>query len=291
MPVYQRTYRSYEGVVKRRFRWFIVLKQELLVLSGSRIFKGLILVGYLHVMLRALQIMCVDMLAGTPNNPLVQGLRHLAMFNVDGDMFFDFLRIQTPLVFLTTIFAGAGMVCDDFSNNLIEVYFSKPITWRDYVIGKIGSLAAIGLLFTALPGLFLVGLHVALAPSWETVNAMAYMPPAVVVFSLIIVLPCTLGVLASSAMFASRRYASIGVFMILFGNLMIGRILPELMRSANYAILAFPLAMNRLGEAMFGVRRPLFGLSWRWSVVYVFCVCAIALIVFCRKARRAEIAA
>jgi ABC-type transport system involved in multi-copper enzyme maturation permease subunit len=290
MPIYIRTYRSFDGAVRRRFRWAIVTEQELTILFRSRIFQGLLLLGYLHVILRILQIMAVDMLALTPQNPLVQAMKNMAIFTVDGEMFFDFLRLQTPLVFLTTIFAGSGMICDDFQNNLMEVYFSKPLTWRDYVLGKTATLIVVGLLFTALPGIVLTALHVALSPSWAVLSAMYQMPFAVALFSLTIVVPCTLGVLASSALFNSRRYSSIGVFMILFGDLVIGRILPDLLHQARYAIVAFPLALNRVGEALFSTHRPLFDISCPWSVWFIAVVCIAAFLIICQKARRAEMA-
>ena len=45
MPVYEQTYRNYEGGLRHQFRWWIVVEQEFRVLSRSRIFKFLVLLA------------------------------------------------------------------------------------------------------------------------------------------------------------------------------------------------------------------------------------------------------
>jgi ABC-type transport system involved in multi-copper enzyme maturation permease subunit len=289
MPIYRQTYRTYEGNVRGRFRWWVTVEQELRVLSKTRTFLVLLIIGYLHVCLRALQVVAYDTLNASPNNPVVQALRNVALFSVNETMFFDFLRMQSSLVFLATILAGAGMICNDYRNNLMEIYFAKPMTWRDYAVGKIMALVLVGLGFTALPGIVLVLLHNVLSPGLATVQATYWLAGSILAFSLILGAPCALGVLASSALSKSQRYASIGVFMLLFGNLMIGQLLPELLHQRDYAIVAFPLAINRIGESLFAQRHPLFELSWEWSGLYVAAVCGVCLWIVCRKVRCAEI--
>lgn len=291
MPIYVQSYRSFDGKAPGRFRWWIVIKQEIRVLTGNRWFLGLVLVGYLQVLLRLFQIIAVDTVVGGPNNPVVMAIRNLSNLAINSTMFFDFIRLQGPIVFLTTIFAGSGMISTDFQNNLTEVYFSKPLRWPDYVLGKVIALTLIGLGFTAFPGIILLILHNILAPGWETFNTTYWLAPAILAFSCVLVVPCALGVLASSSIFTAQRYAAVAIFALLFCDLVIGRALPELMHERNFAIIAFPLAINRIGESIFAQRRPLFDLSWPWSALFAVTVCLVCLIIICAKARRAEVAA
>jgi hypothetical protein len=129
-----------------------------------------------------------------------------------------------------------------------------------------------------------------MAPGFETLQATWWLPFSIGVFSLVVVIPCTLGVLASSSLMKSSRYASIAIFMILFGDLVIGRNLPFLLHNPRWAIVAFPLALNRVGEYLFQQRRILFRLSLEWALVYFAVVCVIAMVIVCVKARRAEVA-
>ena len=291
MPIYRQSYRIYDGSVASHFRWWVMIKQELRVLFRTRMFIGIIILGYVHVCLRILQIVAYDTLSNSPRNPITEVLKQVEMFTVSSSTFFDFLRMQSGLVFLGTILAGAGMICDDYKNNLMEVYFSKPMTWRDYALGKIMTLVLIGLSFTAIPAVLLVFLHNMVAANLATLQATYWLPVSITAFSLALIVPCALGVLACSALSSSQRYASIAVFMVLFGNLTVGRIVPDLLHERGYAIIAFPLAINRVGEFLFGERRPLFDLSWQWSALYIAIVCAVCLWFICSRARRAEIAA
>lgn len=292
MPIYTRSYRSYEGKVRRQFRWWVMAMQELRILSKNKAFLALTGLAGLHFLLRVQQVVAFDTL-NTPGqtSPIVQIMRQIEMFNVDPTMFFDFIRLQAPIVFLVSMLAGAGMICGDFNNNLMEVYFSKPLTWRDYVVGKAMALIIAGLGFTALPAVFLVILHLLMSPTMITLQAMYWIPGAAVAFSLTVVLPCAFGVLASSALSRSERYASIAIFMVVFGDLMLGQILQELMHQRQYAIIAFPLALNRIGEALFDQKFQFIPLSWSYAAGYVAVVCMGALGIVCRVVRRAEVAA
>ena len=291
MPIYRQSYRTYDGAVRSHFRWWVMIKQELRVLFRTRMFVGLVIMGYLHVCLRVLQVVTFNTLNTSKRNPIVEVLKQAEMFTVSPTTFFDFLRMQSGLVFLGAILAGAGMICDDYKNNLMEVYFSKPMTWKDYAAGKIMTLILIGLSFTAIPGILLIILHNMLAANWETLQATYWLPVSITAFSLALVVPCALGVLACSALSSSQRYASIAVFMILFGNLTVGKLVPDLLHERSYAIIAFPLAINRVGEAMFNARRPLFEISWEWSALYIGVVCIVSLWFICARVRRSEIAA
>lgn len=292
MPIYTRSYRSYEGGVRRRFRWWVIATHELRILAKNRAFLALAALAGLHFLLRVQQVVAFDTL-NTPGqtSPIVAVMRQIEMFNVDPSMFFDFIRLQASVVFLVSILAGAGMICGDFNNNLMEVYFSKPLTWRDYVMGKSMALVAAGLCFTAVPSVILVILHLMMSPTMATFQAMYWIPGAAIAFSLMIVLPCALGVLASSALSRSERYASIAIFMVVFGDLMLGQLLQELMHQRQYAIIAFPLALNRIGESLFEQRFQFIPLPWHYAALYVAAVCLGALALVCRVVRRAEVAA
>ncbi len=291
MPIYDQTYREYDGKVKSGFRWWTIVEQELRVLAKTRMFIYLILLSSLHIILRILQIVTYDVLMSDPNNPITIALQSVSAIAVNEQMFFDFIRIQSSAVFLLTLFSGAGMICNDFQDNLMEIYFSKPLNWRDYTLGKVGTLILIGLTLTALPGVFFVVLHNALDPGMDTLKETYLYPVSIVLFSLAVVVPSALGVLASSALIKSQRFAGIAIFMILFGNMTLGNMLPELLRNEKYRVLAFPMAINRLGQELFHSRRIMFEeVHWFWPFAFVFAVCSFALLIVCRKVRRAEIA-
>ena len=289
MPVYEQSYRNYEGQFQSRFRWAIVLMQELRVLSKARVFLFLMLAALLHCLLRLFQVVAFDMVAQDPNHPF-RMLQQVAAFEVDGQMFFNFIQIQAPLVFLVSLYAGTGMICNDFRNNLMEIYFAKPISWRDYALGKLFTLIFVGLAITAFPAIFLIGLHNLLLPSVELfVESLSWMLAAVA-FSLVIVLPCATATLASSAILNSQNFAAISLISVLIADSVIGGILYQALPN-NYGIVSLPMAIDELGIHLFGGTRTFFDLSWIWSLLFVAVVCIVASVIVARKVRRAEVAA
>jgi hypothetical protein len=290
MPIYEQTYRHFDGAYVRRFRWLLVMRQELRVLASFKIFLLLLLVAELHVILRLLQIVAFDVIMQDPNHVLYPVLQQVQFIKVDTTTFFDFLRIQSPLVFIMFLYAGAGMICNDFRNNLMEVYFSKPLAWYDYALGKILALVAVGLTMTAIPGVFLVMMHLALAPSWELLQACWWWPLSITAFSLAYILPGALFILACSALIPSQGFAAITVFMILLANSAISGLLAQLLRERDYLILSFPAALHRFGNVVFRETRTFFDVRWEWTLLYILLICAWSLWMIFRKVRRAEVA-
>jgi ABC-2 type transport system permease protein len=290
MPIYEQTYREYDGQLRPHFRWWIIIQQELRVLMKSRFFKLIMLAALLHILARVLIITLYDTVTQDPNNPLAEIFNQFSEFSVDSSMFYDFIRIQGPMVFVLLIFTGSGMIGNDFNNNLMEIYFSKPITWVDYAMGKIGTLVLLGLGITAIPGILLVVLHNLQLPGMDTIKASWWWPLAILGYSLAIVLPCVLGVLASSSLIRSKNFAAVAIFMVLIANSAMGLILGQVLKNNNYRIVSFPMAVTRIGQQCFKEGRLMFELRWEWSLLYVAFVCLIAAAIIFRTVRRAEIA-
>ncbi len=290
MPIYRRTYREYEGSVKHAFRWAIVAEQEWRVFVRTRIFMFLMLVALLHCLFRFMQVLAYDVVMQDPNNPLTPVLSQLQMITVNERMLLDFVSIQGPIVLILTLYAGAGMICNDARNNLMEVYFSKPIRWYDYALGKLLALVTLGLSVTALPAVILVVLHNLLAPSMELLAKSWWWAPAAVAFSLIMTLSCSLAVLASSALLRSQNYAAVALFVVLIADSAMASLLAHMLHRPPLFLLSFPLSLNRVGQSFFGDTRLLYGTSITWPAAYVAALCLVAGLIVFRHARRAEVA-
>ena len=249
-----------------------------------------VLVGHILLLLRIFQVFVLDVLSKPGGGDLIPALSDVKVVETGAWVYFDFLRMQSPLIFLTLVYAGSGLICNDFRNNLMEVYFSKPINWRDYVAGKVMSLVAIGMTLTAAPALLLALLHVMFNPGAEAaIASLSYVMP-IIVFSAILTGSVSLVILASSSLVESAKFAGAVIFLLTFVNIILGVAVSELMDQQNYLVIAFPFSLNNLGEALFHENRyenPV-DVAWPWSAAYVAVVCFVALLIVCRKARRAE---
>ena len=281
MPVYTQTYRAYDGKPLQGFRWWVMVKQELRVLFGSRAFVYLLVMAVIHTSLRVLQITVYDMMSTSSQTPALMALRNIAMMQVDERTFFDYLRIQSPLVFIIMLFAGSGMICNDFRDNLIEIYFSKPLTRLDYIAGKTITLVLVGALLTAIPDTLLVVLHNLLAPGRDAAR------DVLIPFSIRVQrVQCPAVRWAWPVPPCPSELRGIAVFMILPGNRRWGR------RSELCATRTSPLsaahAVNRVGETLFAQPRKSFPLHWGWSALFIGLVCAFCCWALASRIRRAE---
>jgi ABC-type transport system involved in multi-copper enzyme maturation permease subunit len=290
MPIYEQSYREYSGDYRQRFRWVIIIQQELRILVKSKFFLGMLLVTMLHFLLRLMQVTIYDVIAQDPNSPFAMAFQGIQDLEVNAAMFYDFLRRQTPIVFIVMIFSGAGMICNDVKNNLMEIYFSKPITWRDYALGKILALALIASVHSIVPAVILVVVHNLMLPGLDTIKDSWWWIFAILGYSAALILPTILAVLASSALVKSKNFASAAVFMLLLANSAMGGTLGEILRNPNYYAVSFPFTLNHIGQHLFRTNFSQFPLHWGWSVAYVVAVCAVCLAIVLRRVRKAEIA-
>jgi hypothetical protein len=288
MPVYNLTYRSYEGDVRRRFRWAVVTGHELNLVTRPRVTRYLLILSSFHIFLRIMQVIMFDSMASDPRSPVGMFVRNATLLNVDDRMFFDFLRFQSALVFLLMLVAGAGLISNDARHNLLEIYFAKPLTWRDYVFGKLGTLLTLGLGLTALPAAFLALLHVILQPTTDALVKSAWWALESVAFASVIVVPAALGILACSAVARGERQAGLMAALILFVDWFFGSLLADLLHSRNFLILSLPTAIRRIGEVLFKQHRTVMDLPWSVALLAVGLVCVFAALAIVRVARRAE---
>lgn len=291
MPVFRRTYRNYEGDYRRRLRWWLVFQQEWRVLGKFKIFLVLMLVAQLQTLFRVLQIVAYDVIMQDPNNVLTPLLTQVQAVVVNQRAMYDFVQLQAPIVLLMLLYAGSGMICNDAKNNLMEVYFSKPIRWIDYAAGKILALISLGLSVTAVPAVFLVVLHNVLRPSMAVLQETWWWPLSLVAFSLLIVVPCALSILACSSVLRSQGFAAITVFMFIIAFSALGGLLAQLLRDRDYILVSFPATIYRLGTELFDVPKISFDVAWQVSLSYVLAICILALFIIMRVVRRAEVAA
>jgi ABC-type transport system involved in multi-copper enzyme maturation permease subunit len=291
MPIYDQSYRSYDGELRPRFRWWTIVQQEFRVLFSRKLFVFLILLGNFHLLLRVLQIFVLDVVAKQATGVFSEVFAEAQLTDSGPWVYFDFLRLQSPLLFLTLIYAGSGMINNDFRNNLVEIYFSKPINWRDYMIGKVVTLVLIGMCLSTLPALFLSIVHVTFTPTGAALSETLSLAGPIVAFSFMVCLSFSLTILAASSIINSSRFAGISILMLAVVNVSFSGLLALIVRDQDYLALAFPVVLNSLGESMFHETRYVdpIDVSWQASLIYVAVVCCVALALVARKARTAEV--
>jgi ABC-2 type transport system permease protein len=179
-------------------------------------------------------------------------------------------------------------VANDLRTGAILVYLSRPLTRRDYVVGKLSVLLAINLFVTLVPGLLLYGVAMALAPAQFLKLELAWLGPAVALQALVLSLSLSLPALAVSSLSRSARVAGLAFFGLLMGLEMIQSIVGAIGRWPATLLLSIQACVNTLGDALLGAPREA-SVPWIYPALVLLAVGLGSLAVLRQRVRAVEI--
>lgn len=279
MPVYDQGYRRYEARHPlRTVRFWPIVREALRGLFTRKAFLALAAFGWLTFVVRLVQVYVVTQFPEAGQ-----------VLPVDGRLFGQFLNQQGFFVLLLTVFAGAGLIANDLRSGAIVVYLSRPLTRRDYLLGKLGVLLVVQLLVTLAPALLLWLAAVALAPARFLTWELAWLPPAIVAHSLLMALSLGLLCLAVSALSRSTRLAGLTFFGLLMLLETAAGILRGVFGRSEWALLSVPAMLRAVGNALFGVKESVLELHWALALAVLLAVAVACLAVLRARVRAVEI--
>jgi len=215
MPLYDLSYRRFEGPRTSRFRRsFALARSTASLLLRRRSFLLLLAVCWIPAVVRAAQIYVARQFPGAPD-----------FFTITPETWREFLGQQVRFlpVVLMSLATGASAIASDFASGAFTIYLSKPISRFDYLLGKAMPVAGAVCAVTLAPALALLLLHLSLAPDFELLSKAPWLPLAVTAYSLFLALYFTLSVLAVSSLCRSGRVAGAGFAALVFGSEIVAR--------------------------------------------------------------------
>jgi ABC-2 type transport system permease protein len=279
LPIYEQTYRRYEAREPlRTVRFWPITREALRLILARRAFLGLLLVAWGQFLFRVIQIYVVTRLPEAGR-----------VLPIDGRMFGQFLAIQTLFTLLLSIFGGAGLIANDLRTGAILVYLSRPLTRRDYVLGKLCVLLALNASVTLIPALLLYAVALALAPDQFLKWDLAWIGPAIVAYSLVICVATSLVALAVSSLSRSARVAGLGFFGLVIGLDLVRAVLRSIYPRPETALVSFQGNLQALGSALFGLKERAFALPWPYPAAVLLLVCLASLAILRSRVRAVEI--
>lgn len=279
MPIYDQGYRRYEarGALSR-MRFWPITREALRLILARRAFLGLLVVAWIPLVARTIQVYVVTAFPEAGR-----------VLPVDGRLFGDFLNQQIGFCILLSIFGGAGLVANDLRTGAILVYLSRPLTRRDYVLGKLGVLMGLNLSVTLVPALLLYVVALSMAPDQFRTWALAWIAPAIVLHAFVIALVISLIALAVSSMSKSARLAGLGFAMVFIGLGIVRPILRALTDSPHASLVSPQADLEALGGALFGTVSRGTPPGWAFPALVLTLVCAGCLLVLRRRVRAVEV--
>lgn len=282
MPVYEQTYRRYEAREPlRTVRFWPITREALRLLLSRWAFLGLVVLCWLPFLGFAIYLWAMTQFAQVPEGMLSALPRGGAVFAL-------YFKWQLPLCLLLTTFGGAGLVANDLRTGAILVYLSRPLTRRDYVIGKLCVLMALNLAVTLVPGVLLYGVACALAPAQFVTLELAWLGPAIALHALVLSLSLSLAALAVSALSKSGRVAGLAFFGLMIGLDIVQGIVGVIAHWPPAILMSVQACLNAVADALLGSRSE-DALHWIWPVLALVVVWGASLLVLRARVRAVEI--
>jgi ABC-2 type transport system permease protein len=279
VAVYERTYRGYECTltpVRDRFR--VLPRYALGDVFRSRMFVAFFVLCFVWPLGLAIYIYI-------PHNLKIietfgiDGLELASLFTVDAGFFRDrLMRVQGVLAVLLTIFVAPALVAPDMRNNGLALYFSRPLTRSDYVLGKASVLVFLLSWITWVPGLILFSLQSYLA-GWGWFRGNLRSGAAILVGFWLWMIVLALVALAVSATLKWKPLAGAALFGVFFVSPMVATVI-DLMFDTEWGWIVDLRAMIVLvWSGLFGVERNVsLPVVAGWFALAAACAASIGLL-------------
>jgi ABC-2 type transport system permease protein len=280
MPIHDQSYRRYKGErVNARSAWTVIALAGIRSFISKRLFLGVLLFAYIPFIVRLVQFYFAANFA-----------QAAALVGPSAQTFRDFLSQQNFVVFVTTIYVGAGLIALDRRANALQIYLSKPLTRAEYIAGKMAILVTFLLLVTLLPALLLLVGQIILSGSFEFARANIYLFPAIIVFSIIEVMVVALAMLALSSLSTSSRYVAVMFAASMFFTQAIFGTLTAISGSTRTSWVSFVASLNQVGDVIFRLP-PRYETPVVVSSIVLLALVAVSVSVLERRVRGVEVVA
>ena len=291
MPIFEQTYKPWVSRHGGGGRWRAVAAQELRVARSSPIYRRVLLLSLLPFLICLFILVVTDLMTTNPSALFRTMVRQVQFTNVDARFFKIYLGLVTPFVYLFCLLIGGGSICNDYRHNLLEVYFAKPLSRFEYFLGKLAAVCYVPLGLTIVGSMTLYLLHMLLAPASASdfLAENLWVAPMCVAYSLIIVVPSALFVMACSALSKSTGWASVVVCALVFMNSASAGAAAGILRSRNLVCLSYIRSMIHLGDLLFGGHTRI-TVTWETIVAGVALLSVVCAIIVLRRIRAVDIA-
>lgn len=247
MAIYTRSYKPYLGPLTPRPARPLILVRY----SYTRLFQSKFLVLALALS-ACYPIGCAAYIYITHNQALMAlfAQKPGTLTKVDGSFYYVFSIVQGAAAYLLTAVVGPGLVSPDFTNGAMPLYFSRPFSRTQYVLGKLFTLMCLLALVTWVPGVLLFGIQASVAHS-EWLGDNLWLGRSIFLSLFIWTLLLSLLALAVSAWVKWRIAAAAVILGIFFAGAGFGTAINAVMRTPYGSLIDLSEMMHVVWAGMF----------------------------------------
>jgi ABC-2 type transport system permease protein len=283
MAVYRRTYTSYLGPLTPAWsRCLVLFRYSRRNLFRSKLQTGLFVLCFFYPLACLITIYVAHNLSFLErfgaNNQLIK---------IDNKFFFYFMNVQGVLAFVLTAFTGPGLISPDIANGALPLYFCRPFSRAEYVLGKASVLAILLSQITWIPGLVLFAVQSSLAgPEWAWQHL--WIAGSLILSSLIWIAILSLLAMALSAWVKWRIVAGALLLAVLFFGAGFAQAINGVMRTQSGHFIDISYLMATVWNSLFRMDTGRsMSSAEAWIALLVYCGICLALLV--RKVRAFEV--
>jgi ABC-type transport system involved in multi-copper enzyme maturation permease subunit len=285
--VREKGYSHWDGrLEERRFPWWPITRTGILLAFRKKRFKILFAAAFAPAFVFLVGLYISERLEDFKSflrgsdNLLNVGPKYFATYFTNDSLLF--------LVVLLLAYGAGGLIADDLKHSSLQLYFSRPLGKKDYLLGKMSVIAFFVLLYTALPGLLLIIFKLIFAGSFKFFLQYPWLPLSVLGYSAVLTAFFACYILLMSAVSKNSRYVFILVFGVYYFSAVLFGILQGIFRTPAMALFSVPSNLQQAGALIFG-QKPPHDVPAVWSFVVLAAICLFSLVVLDRKIRGVEV--
>ncbi len=284
MAVYKRTYKAYEGALTPGWSRFLILPRS----AYTYIMDSKFLVAF-RMACFFYPVGCAAFIYLAHNLSLLSAMNIPAgqFIQINSNFFRYFCGFQGSLAVLLTAFVGPNLVAPDVANNAMPLYFYRPFSRAEYVIGKMSLLLMMLSVITWVPGLLLFLIQSSLAGAdWARENS--WIATSIFVGLLVWDVTLCLIALALSAWVKWRIAAGGAILAVFFAGAGFGTAVNAIVRTQYGALLDLRQVISIIFSQMFrDDTPPQVPPGDAWTALAV--TCAICLWLLSKRVKAFEV--
>lgn len=284
MAVYRRNYTSYSGPLTPAWSRSLVLFRY----SRRKLFRSKLQTA-LFVLCFFYPLACLLIIYLAHNLSFLESFGNFGggFVRIDNKFFFFFMNVQGVLAFVVTAFTGPGLISPDLANGALPLYFCRPFSRAEYVLGKVSVLAILLSQITWIPGLVLFAVQSSLAGAQWTWDHL-WIAGSLILSSLIWIAILSLLATALSAWVKWRIVAGALLLAVLFFGAGFAEAINAVMRTQSGHFLNVVYLMGTVWNSLFRLDADRsMSTPAAWIALLVYCGICLALLV--RKVRAYEV--
>ncbi|HZL98880.1 MAG TPA: ABC transporter permease subunit [Planctomycetota bacterium] len=217
------------------------------------------------------------------------------VFSAQADkVYWYMLQMQAIFVVLTCVLLGAPLIAEDRRSNALELYFSRPVSISQYLLGKLAIIGTLIAAVTVIPAALLLFFDASLtagdpAALWPKLKLLGR---TLLAGAVLVAIPSLLILAASSLTERARNAAILFMAFVVMLELVVSNILVEVFSAPYFHLLQVGFNISQVAAWLLGAEQQVSSAVPVWlSALALAAWVAVLVPLLVRRVRPVEVVA